>query len=243
MATTNKAIARLTTSYQKLVVLVGKAIQSWVFDLGAAVKPLTGSEVRVFKADLLAAINISDRDWSRYSAAGVALQYLVDTKVITENQARNNYVGSIDALTKIKSALDPVDTYGGRSAAIQTLKAAKKATGINEWLTSEIAKQVQAESAALRPTNQGNKNGKGKGKGKGNTKNGGNRNRSPKVSKEAVLKVWLEAGDNLRKVLADDPQFAVDKTDVVQNDLANIDQLLMNGAERIAQAEAEAATA
>tara|TARA_B100000427_G_C15357655_1_gene528370 strand:+ start:85 stop:837 length:753 start_codon:yes stop_codon:yes gene_type:complete len=245
----SNTVKKLTTSYGKLKVTVGLAMQTWAYSLGSVTKDLDRSAVSEVKTQLQKSIgpDFTDRRWSSWNAAGIALHWLVDTKVITENMATSKLVGSMDCLAKIKPALDPADAYGGRSAAIQTLRDARKESkGNSEWLTSDLAEKVSEDFNASKPEQSkrsGNKNGGGKGKTKTNTKNGGGRKRSPKVSDDAVLKAWLEAGDTLRKRLANKPQFAVDKTDVIQNDLANIDQLLMNGAERIAEAEAEAATA
>lgn len=247
----SNTVKKLTTSYRSLTVTIGLAMQNWAYSLGAVTKDLDRSAVSEVKTQLQKSIgpDFTDRRWSSWNAAGIALHWLVETKVITATMAEKKLVGSMDCLAKIKPALDPADAYGGRSAAIQTLRDARKASfGNSEWLTSDLAEKVSETFNANKPEDSkrsGNKNGSGKGKGKGktNTKNGGGRKRAPKVSDDAVLKAWLEAGDTLRKRLADKPQFAVDKTDVIQNDLANIDQLLMNGAERVAQAEAEAATA
>jgi len=249
----SNTVRKLTTSYRSLTVTIGLAMQNWAYSLGSVTKDLDRSAVSEVKTQLQKSIgpDFTDRRWSSWNAAGIALHWLVETKVITENMAENKLVGSMDCLAKIKPALDPADTYGGRSAAIQTLRDARKESkGNSEWLTSDLAEKVSETFNASKPEQSqrsGNKNGSGKGKtnskNKTNTKNGGGRKRAPKVSDDAVLKAWLEAGDNLRKRLADKPQFAVDKTVVIQNDLANIDQMLMNGAERVAQAEAEAATA
>ena len=243
------AIQKLTASYTKLVLTVGLACQVWVNDLGAATKGLDRTETTKFKDDLTKAIgpDFNTRLWSTWNAAGIALQFLVESKVVTANQVQKNVIGSMDSLSKIKAALDPADPNGGRSAAIKTLKAAKKAGGTHNWLTSKVAEEVQKANASLKPTNQGNKNGtskgKGKGKGKGNTNNGGGRNRSPKVSTDALVKAAAQQLEALNKRLATDVAGGAKHADTIRNFLANTATMVANCEEKVAEQEAAKATA
>ena len=245
----SNTVKKLTTSYGELKVTIGLAMQNWAYSLGAVTKDLGRSEVSEVKAQLQKSIgpDFTDRRWSSWNAAGIALHWLVETKVITATMAEKKLVGSMDCLAKIKPALDPVDTHGGRSAAIQTLRDARKQSkGNAEWLTSDLAEKVSKAFNASKPEESkrsGNKNGSGKGKGKGNTKNGGGRNRAPKVSTDALVKAAAQQLEALNKRLATDAAGGVKHADTIRNFLANTATMVANCEETVAEQEAAKATA